>query len=290
MPVNRFEQWTRKWLEGEARKHGVRDPEVLSHAELLKVILRDAPRATQKGLRSARRLVGTLIDVANAALPSAREYRPPSAAEPHWRQRPGSGPEDPSFRPPTWPEPRTAEDRPVAAPEQPASWAQSAGDAAEPSWAPTGDQAAPQPSWAPSAERAGEPSWVPTQARRDAGWEPTAAPGPQPTAAEEEASTIEQTRLEPDSLQLRWHVTESGAARARALLGAPGELAIRLVSVRADPGTVVQSDVTEHGPVERAGEWTAQLAGADVHCVTAVGLRAAGRFVSIAHGRSQPQS
>ena len=303
MPVNRFERWTRKLLESEARKHGVRDPEVLSHTELVKHILRDAPRATQKGLRSARRLVGTLLDVANAALPSAREYRPPSAAEPHWRPR--SSEIDPSFRPPQWPQARGGEAGDAAEARSPAHWAAGA-NPGEPSWAPTAEHDAAPSSWAPSAEHASEPSWTPTGRTRDTTWEPTdEAPAaktpswtptgeidPQLTEARaaEQPSSLEQTRLPPDSLQLRWYVSEPSAARARALLGAAGELAIRLVTVRADAGDVVQSSVTEHGPVDASGEWTAKLAGADVHCVSAVGVRDAGRFVSIAHARSQPQS
>jgi 6-phosphogluconate dehydrogenase len=53
---------------------------------------------------------------------------------------------------------------------------------------------------------------------------------------------------------------------------------------------VVQSDITEHGPVENPGEWIAQLASEDTHCVTAVGLRSAGRFVSIVHRSSRPKT
>jgi hypothetical protein len=85
-------------------------------------------------------------------------------------------------------------------------------------------------------------------------------------------------------------VSEQGADRARILLGMRGELALRIVSVREDADHVVHSEVTEHGPIESTGEWTAQLETADTHCVSAIGLRSAGRFVSIVHCSSRPDA
>jgi hypothetical protein len=122
--------------------------------------------------------------------------------------------------------------------------------------------------------------------------QPTAAQRSPRTAADSKPATPDDAQLEQRrelrELHLRWQVSEPAAARARALLGVPGELAVRLVTVRADPGRVVQSEVMEHGPIAQQGEWTAQLVSADTHCVSAIGLRSGGRFVSIVHKSSRP--
>jgi hypothetical protein len=110
----------------------------------------------------------------------------------------------------------------------------------------------------------------------------------QPSAASEDR--LDHTRREARTLHLRWRVSEQGADRARILLGMRGELAVRIVSVRADEDHVVHSEVTEHGPIDSSGEWTAQLESADTHCVSAIGLRSAGRFVSIVHCSSRPDA
>ncbi|MEY4583437.1 MAG: hypothetical protein RL701_8140 [Pseudomonadota bacterium] len=90
-------------------------------------------------------------------------------------------------------------------------------------------------------------------------------------------------------LQLNWEVTHAATDRARLLLGHPGELALRIVSVRRDPTQVLQSEVAEHGPVAENGVWTLQLPSADAHCVGSVGIRHGERFVSIVHVSSRAQ-
>ena len=59
--VSRIERWTRQLLETEAHKRGIRDPEVRSRTELLWAIAQHDYGARQ-GLRSARRLVGNIVD------------------------------------------------------------------------------------------------------------------------------------------------------------------------------------------------------------------------------------
>jgi hypothetical protein len=118
---------------------------------------------------------------------------------------------------------------------------------------------------------------------------PPSAPTPIARAPEvNDHNQLDQARREPRVLHLAWKVTEQGAARARAVLGADGELILRIVSVRPDPAQIVHSEVTEHGPIEPKGEWTAQLPTEDTHCVSAIGLRSRGRFVSIVHASSRP--
>lgn len=90
------------------------------------------------------------------------------------------------------------------------------------------------------------------------------------------------------TLHVRWSTTESGRARAAALLAEPAELSLRVVLVKPDDERVVQSVVTEHGPIDAHGEWSATLDPTAVGqpCIVSVGMRAGERFVSIAHTRA----
>ena len=249
MALNRFERWTRRVLELEARKRGIRDPEVRSHAELARMILRHDYASTHS-LRSARKLVGAWFESAGAALPLARERTPQPlerAAVPYGARQPHAA----------TPEPIISS---TAASERAAATADA-------------QRRAVAAQRFDKLEQAAEAAAV---------------------AAETQPFTfgperLEYSRPEPRELHLRWQISEQGKARARALLGERGELAVRIVSVRADPAHVIQSDITEHGPVENRGEWTAQLASEDTYCVSAVGLRNAGQFVSIVHRSSRPK-
>ena len=86
-------------------------------------------------------------------------------------------------------------------------------------------------------------------------------------------------------LRLRWALSEHGQQRARAVLGREGELAIRLVSIAFDPIRVVRSEITEHGPIDASGEWTAPALIDSARCFAAVGLRHGERFVAVVHAR-----
>jgi hypothetical protein len=63
--VSRIERWTRQLLETEARKRGIRDPEVRSRPELLWAIAQHDYGARQS-LRTARKLVGSIASAAQA--------------------------------------------------------------------------------------------------------------------------------------------------------------------------------------------------------------------------------
>jgi hypothetical protein len=86
-----------------------------------------------------------------------------------------------------------------------------------------------------------------------------------------------------EGLVLRWSVSEAGQLRAGAVLGERGELALRIVSIQADPQRVVRSRITEHGPVSEHGEWHAPPLQEGARCFAAVGLRTGQRFVAIVH-------
>jgi hypothetical protein len=95
-------------------------------------------------------------------------------------------------------------------------------------------------------------------------------------------------------LQLRWHITEGGLRRARAVLGSEGDLAVRLVAIRPHPEQVVRSEITEHGPVAADDAWQSPAVPDAARCFAAVGVRDGDRFVAIVHahptapGSAQP--
>jgi hypothetical protein len=103
-----------------------------------------------------------------------------------------------------------------------------------------------------------------------------------------DASTHITLQRREAELLLSWNVGEQAERRARELLGgARGELAVRIVCVHPEPSAHVQSQISEHGPVEASGSWTVALPRADAQCVGAVGLRDGERFVSIVHETSR---
>jgi hypothetical protein len=317
------ESWTRRVLEAEARKRGIRDPEARSRLELARLILAHDYTST----RSTRRMLGKLIGEAAAKLPklpmigAAREPEISPAEE---RRRQAARADE---RRASAPNAAAARGVPAAASGGVAP-ASDAGDAKQgPALTPqTGSTLVPPadetqalrlaeaPALAPSPldPTFAPPPFEPTLAPPPL--DPTLAPPPldstlapppldstpapppltaaasslQPSAADE--NRLNPARRDARALHLSWQVTEQGAERARVLLGMRGELALRIVSVRADEAHVVHSEVTDHGPIEPSGEWTAQLASDDAHCVAAVGLRSAGRFVSIVHRSSAPRT
>jgi hypothetical protein len=114
------------------------------------------------------------------------------------------------------------------------------------------------------------------------------APQPQPTAAQPMAATT-QLRQQRNAAELKlfWQVSQQAADGAQKLLAGPGELALRVVAVRADATQIVTSEITDHGPIPPSGEWHMVLPSADAHIVSAVGMRHGERFVSIAHESSR---
>lgn len=79
-----------------------------------------------------------------------------------------------------------------------------------------------------------------------------------------------------------WRVDESGVARARALLGTPGALTLRVVRVLAHPDHSVETRQEDRRPLEASG-WALLDAPERARLVVAVGLADGDRFVSIAH-------
>lgn len=109
---------------------------------------------------------------------------------------------------------------------------------------------------------------------------------PEPTELPTLPTTGDSVTLQPQTgraLRLSWETTDAGIARAQAVLGAAGELALRLVAITPDPTRVVRSEITERGPVETQGDWTAPAVEPGARCFAAIGVRSGGRFVAIAH-------
>lgn len=91
-----------------------------------------------------------------------------------------------------------------------------------------------------------------------------------------------------DGLSVHWSVTPEGTARATAVLGRQGELAVRMVSIAPDPERVVRTTIAEYGPVSASGAWQTTAGPEDRRCFVSVGVRSEDRFVSIAHTQPAP--
>jgi hypothetical protein len=340
--VNRIDRWTRQLLEQEARKRGVREPELQSRADLMRAIIAhdyNLPR----GLRNARKLVGTLFDTAAAVLPalarSAEEFAANGGKrhEPNWTAREKSAADAAAVRDANATLEDTRPVRPIIPRERATTGRNEADDASrgrddlaqakrddasrgrdDLAQAKRDDASrgrddlaqAKRDDAAVRGQRTADPS---ARADRTGARAQSAAPlrgdriapsvpqpafaafsdvASEPAAADSGMLAGLEARVAPTlqrarELHLRWRVAEGAAKPARDLLGATGELAIRVVCVRPDPTGVVCSEVTEHGPIELAGEWTLQLASADTHCVSAIGVRSGKRFVSIVHERTR---
>jgi hypothetical protein len=252
--MNRIERWTQKMLEAEARKRGIRDPELRSSAELMRLVVRH-DYTLRRGLRGARKLLDTLIDGAAAVLPGATRARTPLTASTKTAPVHAATPRDLPTAPSPVPQQAEARRESVSTTAAGSSEVSPNRDSAA--------RAAPPPSASALA-----PS-TPTQPPSD---------------------RLEPVRLSARQLQLRWQISAASAERARAVLGAQGELTLRIVAIRADPASVVHSEITEHAPVEIAGEWLTELDTDATHCVSSIGVRQAGRFVSIVHASSRALS
>lgn len=122
--------------------------------------------------------------------------------------------------------------------------------------------------------------------RADVPLDPELARLPEPHALPtlpDTGDAIELRALPGRELHISWTTTEAGQARANAVLGTDGELALRVVAITPDPTRVVRSEITERAPVERIQQWTAPSVAAGSRCFAAIGMRAGGRFVAIAH-------
>lgn len=100
------------------------------------------------------------------------------------------------------------------------------------------------------------------------------------------ADRIECHAAGEGAIGVTWQVTPQGTARAAAVLGQRGELAVRLVTISPDAERVVKSEITEYGPVTEAGTWRTGALEQASRGFVAIGLRSDRRFVSIAHTAS----
>ena len=79
-----------------------------------------------------------------------------------------------------------------------------------------------------------------------------------------------------------WKIDEAGLGRARALLGAEGELTLRVVRIVRGADYRVESRQEDRRPLEPSG-WALLDAPPGTRLVVSVGLAEDARFVSIAH-------
>jgi len=209
-----FERWSRKWLETEAKKRGVAQPETSTRTGLFRAIVEYDANA------------GTLRDQARKWLRSV--FEAPSALLKGLGSR--------------------AELVDRVPPAEPVGSVRSA---------------------------ANDPSESPTQSFTPVGGSP------------KDSATHLELKRAGGELSLSWQISSHATECAHKLLGEPGQLVLRVVSVRPHPTQVVQSEVSEHGPISHSGAWKLVLPSNDAHCVGSIGVRHGERFVSIVHQSSR---
>lgn len=304
MDLKEIEQWGRKLLEREAKKRGVRDPGAYTQAELIRLILRHDYSA--RNLRGAAKLVFEVLDGAKDALRSPKQ---PGKRAFSWDRGTYERPQDAPFWHPDEEPPESVQghggvDLVAEANEREAERLRRAAQQGEAVAAGSPQDGAPSEvrpdAPASSAATASEPANVlpqrPTQSEQPAATGGELADAEAEAFADDTAAGYirdERASSEPEhvilgphpknGLRLRWRVGESGIARARAVLGTPGELALRVVAVRVDASSVVHTEITDHGPVDRDGVLIAPAPSDATRHITSIGLRNADRFVSIAH-------
>ena len=136
--------------------------------------------------------------------------------------------------------------------------------------------------WSVAPPEASHAAWQSAQAAvtHSGAAEPDAAP--MTRASEDDVDSIGANER---AAVVRWRATAAGIRRARAVLGADGEIAVRVVVVAPDPDTFVRTSVVDHGPVDATGELPTPPRVEGARTLAAVGLRAGPRFVAIAHAR-----
>ena len=135
----------------------------------------------------------------------------------------------------------------------------------------------PPPAPASNQELEPDPDPTPT-AERVAPEAPGAGRDPKPRAP---AAGLHLTRGDRGGLKVRWAVSPDELARSAALIDEGAVLCLRIVSFNAGRDHVTR-EVQDRPSIASQGE--CDLARTDdARAVVALGLRAGGRFVSIAH-------
>lgn len=262
MDLNQVDGWTRDALEAEARRIGIKGCEYRTRTELVRLILRDRYGETwSAGRETLARGVRGLGEV-RAALGAAIERTIVSVLS------------LPDPRGPAWVAPRAVETKGARA--------------AEGVRATVPDAAASR-----AARRAakGSAKRAPVAVAAEVAATRATAPDVRVTLADPAAPVEVEDRVawtsgaQGESI-VHWHASAAGIRRARAVLGADGELAVRVVVVAPDAREFVRTQVVDRGPVDAAGEVPATAAVDGARRVAAVGLRAGERFVAIAHARA----
>lgn len=118
---------------------------------------------------------------------------------------------------------------------------------------------------------------------------PTKVPRPRGDDAPPDDAHIRWERSESgEHITAHFDVSDSGIARAQAVLGQRGELTLRLVTIRPDVSKVVRSEVEDHALPGNEGAFEIGPVDPSARCLLSLGLRAGERFVSITHGTPQP--
>ncbi|MCG8556410.1 MAG: hypothetical protein MJD61_14140 [Proteobacteria bacterium] len=262
-----IEQCTRAELEDEAKHLGIEGYQHLTRRELVRVLrgrlragrLQTARQALWHAAQALERgsgLLGRFLRRAEATAPQTKEPDQPNQ-----------------------PAGITAGDSAAHGVLEQAAVSDSSAEPSRPTQAVPNTALGPAPaaedeSTAEQGNTAGEQGESTAKQRESA--------GERPAAARDEVRCERQG----DELHIRWDVSPSGLTRAEAVLGATGELTLRLIAVAPDPSEVLRTDVTDQRPIERSGRWSTPALDPGSRGLAAVGLLAQGRFVAISHAKT----
>jgi hypothetical protein len=296
-------EWTRGQLEAEAEKRGIKGFSSLTRLELIRALMAQGLTAGQQAVRMAQNALSSALSAAVIRFPRQLE-----ALKNLSRRLPASGQ---ASRPRAFSQ--TANDSFKTVRLEVTAPINNSGDEVNPTVAPTARTFIEEPIRTRSMARL-----LAAQGHRDracAIYDELLEKIPSDAQLQSEAESVRRgqpvgfenaerirraANAEPivlpecadlvrceggadEALTVRWTITEQGKERAAAVLGRGGELAVRIMAVVPDPELVVRSEVTEYGPVESSGSWTARALPRGARCFTAVGLRANNRFVAIIH-------
>jgi len=300
MDLSDIESWTRELVVSEARRRGIREPELRATSVLVRLILRDQYggriNAQRKRLgarlEQARALVDSVVGALPEALVALRGHEPsmrsPSAAPPAPPPRPAA-----RARPAAVSEPEPASSAPPVASQVALEAASHVASAPTPAPSSAAPSASPKPSRrkakpAAARARADEPAPADTAdavpETQPAETQPGSVAETQPgTIAADDAIVCEG---DAQGARVRWATSAQGRERASTVLGEPGQLALRVIDIAPDPEHTVRTRIDDALLDAPAGERALPPPPEGARRLVAVGLKGAHRFVSIAHARA----
>jgi len=294
MDLRTLETWTRQALEGEATRRGIRDAHLRSRVELVRLIVQRASlRPLQRGRRrvsdglsklsQARWAFDTTVEaiaamVATSSRPPAPRTEQAGAVAPTHVSRPHDPPAV------EWTAATSIETPASSSSVESLAGAVSVATAFEAiddlglagvstttaAISVSDDMEDSEKSHEDSLPPASEVPWLDWSAADDA-------------QASVPDDSLQWQLTDPLHARIRYAVSEEGIRRARAILGGPGELSVRVVAALPSRQSIVTTEVLDQRPVPSRGTFTVGPLAPSTRCVVSLGMCNGQRFVSIAH-------